>query len=258
MLDTCYISFCNLDHRLDRLEHMNKELDRVGIEAVRQRSFPWKEIPPHSKYSLMYNRTPGAIGCLMSQVEVMKKADELLMNAMVLEDDLIFASDVHIRMAYIEDYLEDKSWDIFWLGGTFHSPAFWHPKGPSGMRPDVSAHLGKDYDHTDDPRIKRTYGAFSTHAYIVNYHSIPKILSLIDKHVHESIGIDHLFLRVQPQLQCFAFVPGTVKQIDNMSDIGNGMTMFSGFSKLNGTEENSRYWWQDKMSDFDPNTFSWK
>lgn len=266
-----YISFCNLDSRPDRLEHMTKELERVGLKAVRQRALPWKETDyQNPKYSVMYNRTPGAIGCLLSQVEVIKKAYDLGLYAVVLEDDLVFATDFNIRMEYIENWLFNISynhdwvstpegpWDIFFLGGTFHSPAFWHPKGPSGMRPDVSAHLGKDFDHTSDPRIKRTYGAFSTHAYIVNYHSIPKILSLIDKHVHESIGIDHLFIRVQPQLNCFAFVPGCVKQIDNISDIGSGMTMFSGFSKLNGTIENSRYWFQDLMTDFNPDTFEWK
>lgn len=267
----CYTAFINLDSRPDRLEHMTKELERVGLKAVRQRAIPWKETDfQNPKYSVMYNRTPGAIGCLLSQVEVMKKAYDLGLYAVVLEDDLVFATDFNIRMEYIENWLFNISynhdwvstpegpWDIFFLGGTFHSPAFWHPKGPSGMRPDVSAHLGKDFDHTSDPRIKRTYGAFSTHAYIVNYHSIPNILSLIDKHVHESIGIDHLFIRVQPQLNCFAFVPGCVKQIDNISDIGSGMTMFSGFSKLNGTIENSRYWFQDLMTDFNPDTFEWK
>jgi len=89
-------------------------------------------------------------------------------------------------------------------------------------------------------------------------------LALIDKHVHESIGIDHLFIRVQPKLHCYAFVPGSVRQINNLSDIGRNadgspaMTVFSGFSKLNGTEDNSRYWFQDKMTDFNPETFQWQ
>jgi len=106
--------------------------------------------------------------------------------------------------------------------------------------------------------MKRTYGAFCTYAYVVNVKSIEKILNLFDEHLHTSIGIDWLFIKLQPQLKCFAFVPGSVKQMDNKSDIGTGMTIFSGFSKLNGTVENSRYWYQENMSDFDPNTFEWK
>lgn len=260
-----YASFVNLDHRKDRLDHMTVELNRVGIQAVRQRGIPWRELDINDpKYQVMLNRTPGAAGCHMSQVEVMKKAFEVGANAFVMEDDLVFASDFYERMEYIDKFLVGREWDIFWLGATFHSPAYWHKIGNSNMHPDCSAQLGKDFDDTEDPRIKRTYGAFCTYAYIVNYNSIEKVLGLLDKHLHESIGIDWLMIKIQPQLQCFAFVPGSVRQMNNLSDIGTNrdgspaMTVFSGFSKLNGTEENSRYWFQDKISDFDPNTFIWR
>ena len=105
---------------------------------------------------------------------------------------------------------------------------------------------------TDDPRIIRTYGCFCTYAYIINKNSLEKIIKLLDENVHLSMGIDWLFILLQPRLKTFAFVPGMVKQMDNQSDIGDGITVFSGFSKLNGTEENSRYWWQNKMEDFNP------
>jgi GR25 family glycosyltransferase involved in LPS biosynthesis len=260
-----YKSFVNLDHRTDRLEHMNAELKRVGIQAVRQRGIPWREADyKNPKYQAMVKRTPGALGCHLSQVEVMKKSFEVGAHAWVMEDDLIFATDFHERLQYIENWIDGKEWDVIWLGATFHSPAYWHKKGQSNMRPDCSAQLGKDYDHTDDPRIKRTYGAFCTYAYIVNVNSIQKILNLFDRHIHESIGIDWLFIKLQPQLKCYAFVPGSVRQKNNLSDIGTNadgspaMTMFSGFSKLNGTEENSRYWFQDKIDYFNPDTFVWR
>lgn len=259
-MDAYYISYVNLDHRIDRLNHMVSELDRINLPAIRQRAFHWKEVAHRDpKYLKMYERTPGAIGCHYSQCEIMRKAKAEDKHAFVMEDDLIFCSDFHERLIYIESFLEKQpDWDVFWLGGTFHSPAFWHPKGESGMRPNCSANLGKDFDHTDDPRIKRTYGAFCTYAYIVNKNSIDKILNLFEQHIHTSIGIDWLFIKLQPQLKCFAFVPGCVKQMDNQSDIGNGVTVFSGFSRLNGTVENSRYWFQDKMEDFNPETFEWK
>lgn len=265
LLENSYASFVNLDSRVDRLNHMVTELNRVGIHAVRQRGIPWKETDyKNPKYVGMYNRTPGAIGCHLSQVEVMKKAFEIGQNAFVMEDDLVFATDFQERIQYINNFLTGKEWDIFWLGATFHSPAYWHKKGQSNMRPDCSAQLGKDFDNTNDPRIKRTYGAFCTYAYIVNYSSIKKVLALLDKNIHESIGIDWIMIKIQPQLKCYAFVPGSVKQLDNRSDIGihqdgtPARTIFSGFSKLNGTEENSRYWFQDKINDFDPNTFTWR
>jgi hypothetical protein len=104
----------------------------------------------------------------------------------------------------------------------------------------------------------RTYGCFSTHAYIVNVNSIEKILNLLDQHIPTSIGIDYSFIKMQPSLKTYSFVPGCIKQMDNQSDIGNGITVYSGFSRLNGTEENSMYWWQPWMHDFDPKTFDWK
>lgn len=253
-----YKSFVNLDSRPDRLNHMVRELERVGLTAIRQRGIPWREADyENPKYSVMYHRTPGAIGCHLSQVEVIKKAFEVGAHAFVMEDDLVFASDFQERLSYIENFLAGKEWDIFWLGATFHSPAYWHPIGNSGMPPNCSANIGMDFSNTEDPRIKRTFGAFCTYAYIVNYNSITKVLGLLDKHIHESIGIDWLMIKIQPQLKCYAFVPGSVKQLDNRSDIGTGITRFSGFSKLNGTEENSRYWFQDKMMDFNPLTFKW-
>lgn len=255
-----YNAYINLDHRIDRREHMERELARVGIQAERVGAINAKgtaiELTPN--YQVMRNRTPGAIGCHMSQCLVMVTARDKEKHAFVMEDDLIFCTDIKERLEHIEKFTDAREWDVIWLGGTFHSPAFWHPRGPSRMKPDCSANLGRDCEPTDDHRMMRTYGAFSTFAYIVNYHSIEKILALFDKHLHESIGIDWLFIKLQPQLKCFAYVPGCVKQMDNQSDIGNGITKFSGFAQLNGTIENSRYWFQDRKEDFDPTNFVWK
>ena len=257
--DGYHISFLNLPHRTDRLNHMVNQLSRFGIPAVRHEAkLPTSYDYNNPKYATMMARTPGALGCHIGQVEIMKEGLESGRHTIVLEDDVIFCNDLHARLEYITKWQETHEWDVFWLGATFHSPAFWHKVGKSGMPPDCSAQLGKDFDHTSDPRIKRTYGAFCTYAYMVNLKSIEKILNLFDEHLHMSIGIDWLFIKLQPQLKCFAFVPGSVKQMDNKSDIGTGMTIFSGFSRLNGTIENSRYWYQENISDFDPNTFKWK
>lgn len=257
LIQDSYISFVNLDHRTDRLEHMKAQLERIGLRAIRQRGFPWAETDHmNPKYLTMKNRTPGAIGCFLSQMEVMYKASTVSAHAFVLEDDVVFCQDFNERIKYMGDFLEGREWDILWLGGTFHSPAFWHKIGKSGMPPDCSQQLGKDCETTDDPRMIRTYGAFCTYAYIVNKDSINKVLDMLEEGMSTSIGIDYSMIRLQPSLKCYAYVPGSVKQIDNRSDIGNGNTIFSGFSRLNGTEENSRYWYQDFSWEFDPTTFN--
>jgi len=262
VVENLYASFVNLDSRGDRLTHMTNQLSKVNLQVERTRGIPWKEVlinhPERANdVTVMLNRTPGAIGCFFSQMSVMEEALKQGKHALVMEDDLHFCSDFDKRMDYIDKWTEAHEWDIIWLGGTFHTPAFWHKIGQSGMPPDCSAQLGKDCEATDDPRMIRTYASFCTYAYIVNIKSIEKVLGLLNSTMHKSIGIDYSMIFLSPNLLTFAFVPGCVKQIDNISDIGTGMTVFSGFARLNGTEENSRYWYQEKMEDFNPETFKW-
>ncbi len=259
LLNDSYIAFINLDSRQDRLVHMTTQLDRVEITAERVRGLLPSEVKVDPrKVTVMQKRTPGAIGCHYSQVSIMEKALELGKHAWVMEDDLIFCEDFKDRIDVIDYKLKDFEWDVFWLGGTFHSPAWWHKPGHDRELPQCKCKLGKDCEPTETVRIMRTYGAFCTYAYIVNVKSLGKILKLLDENVHLSMGIDWLFIYLQPQLKTYAYVPGSIKQMDGQSDIGKGMTIFSGFSKLNGTIENSRYWYQERMKDFDPLSYEWK
>ncbi len=251
ILDNSHIAFVNLDHRNDRLDHMTNELDRIGIHASR---FPGL-LPSQfteQKYSVMRNRTPGAIGCHMSQVGIMNQALELNKHAVVFEDDIIFCSDFKERIEYISMWIESHEWDVIWLGASFHAPEpFWHPKGNSKMRPNCSANLGYDVLPTDDPRMVRTFGAYCTFAYIVNVKSINNIINILEELIPFTIGIDYSFIAMADRIKAFSFVPGCVMQMDNISDIGKGMTVWSG--QLN----NGPYVWKDKMHDFDPTNFKW-
>lgn len=247
-----YASFINLDHRTDRLNRMEGELQKIGLKAIRTRGIPWQEIQPTQDTYVMQHRTPGAIGCHFSQVSVMKEAQAQGKQALVMEDDIHFCEDFNDRFQEILDWQSKNEWDVFWLGASFHvNPPYWHKIGQSGMPPDCSAQLGYDVKCTSNPRIVRTYGAYITFAYMVNLNSMDRIFSLFDENLKYSIGIDWLFIKLQPQLKCFSYVPGLVMQIDNMSDIGNGMTVWSGQLK------NGPYVFQERKNDFDPTTFNW-
>lgn len=259
LLDNCYTSFINLDHRQDRYIHMQKELSKAGITAERTRGMlPIEYQGDKKKVEVMMKRTPGAVGCHFSQLKVMEKALSLNKHAFVMEDDLIFCDDFLSRLEYIENFLSMHPWDLVWLGGTVHiNPPYWH----TGRNPDLlGAVIGKDAELTDDPRIIRTYGAFSTYAYIVNVESLERVLKLLDSIVHESMGIDWAFIKLQPQLHTYMFLPGCVKQMDNPSDIGNphangkkAFTFFSHFERSTGP-----YWWKKRMEEFDPKNIRWK
>lgn len=251
-----YTAYVNLDHRVDRNLKMIKELNRVGIKAQRVRGmYPEEYKGDLAKVQKMrdYNGIGGAIGCHYSQVSIMQAALANGKDAFVLEDDVVFATDVKERLDYAADYLKDKDWDVFWLGGTYHvNPAVWHDEHHTNPElPECDCKLGRDVELTDDPRIVRTYGIWSTYAYIVNYDSIPKILKLLEDNVHLSISIDWLFIKLQPQLQTYAFVAGMAKQYDNKSNIQIGDMQFSDFAKL------GIYWFSDKMDDVNPSSINW-
>lgn len=256
-----YAGFLNLAHRTDRLEHMTAQLKKAGIDAIRHAGkLPHEYNLNDPRLQTMYRRTPGAIGCHFGQVGIIQVAQLSGRHAVVFEDDCVFCEDFQKRMEHIERWMETNEWDIFWLGSSFHvGPAWWHRRGHRhGELEGCRCELGRDAETTSDPRIMRTYGAFATFAYIVNHKSIDQVLWYCDQFLHESMGIDWLMIRIQPQLKTYAFVPGCVRQMDNQSDIGNGITHWSGFLQLNGTRENSAYVYQERMEDFDPMAFDWK
>lgn len=253
-LNDCYISYLNLDHRIDRLEHIQKEFAKLGLNAERTRGNLPEEIDDgtNPNYQVMWNRTKGALPCHFGQVEIMKKALSKGKHAFVNEDDVVFCEDFHQRMKIADEFLYWLDWDIFWLGGTWHpsSQTWWHKHGHSPDLPQCECTLGVDAEATESKYLVRTYGAFSTHSYIVNKKFIPTLLAFLEQNIHLSMGIDWLMILLQPQIRAYAFVPGIAKQLDNMSDIGHGMTVFSGFKML------GEHWWQNRMEDFDYNKFS--
>lgn len=235
--DNLYASYINLDSRPDRNEKMIAELQRVDIPAVRTRGILPEEVDqPDHKLFVMQNRTPGAIGCHYSQVAVMEEALRQGKHALVMEDDLIFCDDIQERFTHIGKFLTDHDWDIMWLGGTYHNEPTWHKSiNEQHTHPDLQmckCELNRDWEPTDDPLIVRTYGCWSTYAYIVNKNRIAHILDSLDQNVYRSMGIDWLFILLQPNLNTFAFNPGCVRQYNNQSNIGNGVTDFDGFHTL--------------------------
>jgi len=173
LIEESCIRFVNLDSRWDRLDLMTKACNEAHIPATRVRGMLPSEYKGNPKrVEVMQNRTPGAIGCWFSQVKIMQEALKQKKHAWVMEDDLIFCKDFHLRLHYMEQYLAKCNWwDILWLGATFHvNPPYWHKQD-----------LGRDAETTEDPHILRTFGAFCTYAYIVRDRSIERVLHLLDE-----------------------------------------------------------------------------
>ena len=242
--------YVNLEERTDRRAHMEAMLKSRGIEAERVSAFHWKDVDYENPlYRKMYERTPGAIGCYLSQVYCMRKAQDAGKSVLIMEDDLQFTEDfVSTRVPIIEKFCNGNTWDVMFLGGTVHYPVpQWHTKGHTNpeLPPSMcNCNLDKDAEPTGTEHIFKAFGAWSTYCYIVNYQSIEKILRLFNDHIQTSIGIDWLYIKLSPQLNNFIFLPGSCKQIDGQSNIGNGITRFSAFSML------GKHWYSENINDF--------
>ncbi len=225
--------YINLSHRLDRKKHIREQLDKAGIEARRFNALRKEAYEGSREAVAQMQHTPNTIGNWLSHTAVIAKATPGNIIGL-LEDDALICQDFQERMAYIEANFS-HDWDIFFLGGTFHDDrGVWHPE------------LGKDHELTHTKHIVRTYGAFSNQGYLINGNSSAKILEMMQERMPYSRGSDHALIQIQPQLNCFCFVPGMVFQIDTTSDIAQGITRFSGFLKSLG-----QYAWTDTLDEFD-------
>ncbi len=239
--------FINLASRPDRNAHAEEQFAKHELPVKRFEAYTPDQWPGDpTKVERMRNRTPGAIGCHQSQMTVMDTVVNTDRVVAVCEDDIVFCDDLPKRLQYIEDHLT-WDWDVFYLGATFHIPGVWchHPDCATWGA------IGKDAEPTADKHIMRVYGEWGTYGYLVNGRNAAKVLTLLDDNMAASDGIDHNFIRLGDKINAYCFVPGCCWQYDNQSNIGDGVTEFSGFKKL------GPYVWTAKMSDFDPAGFDW-
>lgn len=254
--ETILAQYCNLSHRPERNEKMIEEIKKCNLKIERRESFAWKELyegfdeEQKAKVDVMYKRSPGAIGCHFSQVAIMKEALEKNMHCIVLEDDLVICDDFNERLKIIFTYLNQHDWDLFFFGGHHHLDCVWH-KSVEGRHVHsemqvCNCNLNRDWEETTHPNITRTYGCFSTHAFLINKDRLQHILNLLDSNLHQSIGIDWIFLKEQPNLNVFCFKPGCIKQYSSQSDIGKGISNQESFRNL------GQHWFSKKMNEYIP------
>lgn len=246
--------YINLDSRTDREAHMQETIKNSGLPLQRVRAIPYTECDTaNSKHQKMMLRTPGALGCHISQTNCIREALAEGKDLLLCEDDIVFSSDIKERLQIVSEFCNTHEWDVMNLGGTVHVDfPRWHDKGHTNSElKECSCTLERDLECTDNKHIYRVYGMWSTYCWLINHKSMEKLLALFEEHIKTSIGIDWLMIRLAPQLKCYAFLPGSAKQIDSQSSIGDGVTFFSAFHTLGA------HWFQDKLSDFDSETYNW-
>jgi GR25 family glycosyltransferase involved in LPS biosynthesis len=220
----------NLKNRTDRREWIDSHLPKFNIKYEYHEALKNNEKYNHLKFPSKYK--PGNIGCTTTHYEILKtySGNKILG---IFEDDVQLSDDFLERFKYIEENF-DLEWDMFFLSSFYHlndDKLRWNNNG--------------DFEFTNIKYIHRVYGSFCTHAYLVNPNSIEKILSLMEQNLINSFAIDHLYILIQPQLNCFSFTPGMATQIISNSDIDNRIKDQTEFEKIVG-----KHYFVNKLEEF--------
>jgi len=228
--------YINLNNRDDKKAHTENHLEKHNIQAKR-----FNALTGDSDYNNIITTkfTLGHRGCFLSHMKLISEytSDKILG---IFEDDVVLCDDFDTRLKYIENNFE-KDWDIFFFSSFYH------------LNNDEKKWKDIEFEFTDIKYINRVYSSFCTHAYLVNPKSISKIYNLCMKNVNEAYAIDHLYLLIEPELNCYAFTPGMATQLPGLNDIDQVFKDQSLFKNVVGD-----HYFINSLKEFDYDSFYYK
>jgi len=197
-----HIFFINLDHRVDRLNHVTHQLTNLGVIHKAER-FP------------AIKTTSGAIGCALSHMKCIEIAiARNYNNIFICEDDITFL-DIPVFTTSLQKFYSDFSkpetetetpvWDVL----------------------IVSGNNGPPFQKISDSYM-RIHNCQSTTGYIVNKHYYQTLLknfkestSLLVKEPsnREKYAIDMYWKKLQTIHKWYLIIPVKVVQIESYSDV---------------------------------------
>ena len=198
--DIKHAFYINLTHRIDRKEHVEKELNKIDIKAERFNAIKMKN---------------GAIGCSMSHLKILENANKNNLNhVLIVEDDIQFLNP-ELFKSQINKFFElhGNNWDVILLAGNNMPP----------------------YEKTDDTCIQVSRCQTTT-GYIVNGHYIKILIEnikmgltyLLNHPTEKSkYAIDKFWFILQASGKWYLIIPLTVVQREDYSDIEQKITNYT-------------------------------
>lgn len=197
--DIKHAFYINLASRPDRKQHVESQLNIIGINAER---FNAIKLPN------------GALGCSMSHLKCLETAKEKgWPHLLIVEDDIKFLNPELFKNQLNLFLSQHKSWDVVLIGGNNVPP----------------------YIKIDDTCVKVT-SCQTTTGYLVNRHyfdvlienfrsGIKLLLQFPDQHV--IYAIDKYWFQLQKRDNWFLIIPLTVTQREDYSDIEKRATNYT-------------------------------
>ena len=197
--DIKHAFYINLASRPDRKQHVESQLNSIGINAER---FNAIKLPN------------GALGCSMSHLKCLEIAKENSWpHLLIVEDDIKFLKPELFKNQLNLFLSNHKSWDVVLIGGNNIPP----------------------YTKIDDTCVKVSMCQTTT-GYLVNAHyfdtlidnfrtGIKKLLAFPQDHV--KYAIDKHWFSLQKKHNWFLIIPLTVTQREDYSDIEKRPTNYT-------------------------------
>lgn len=197
--DIKHAFYINLEHRTDRKELVEKELENIGIKAERFNAIK------------MAN---GAIGCSMSHLKILEDAKKhKLDHVLILEDDITFL-DPELFKKQFNNFLElhGNNWDVILFAGNNMPP----------------------YEKIDETCVKVSRCQTTT-GYLVNGHFINVMVSNVKMGLTNLLNnpekismyaIDKFWFVLQSASKWYLIIPLTVVQREDYSDIEQKVTNY--------------------------------
>ena len=197
--DIKHAFYINLEHRIDRKEHVIEELNKIGITANRFNAIKMEN---------------GAIGCSMSHLKILQNAlQNNLDHVLIIEDDITFLNPELFKSQINKFFkIHNNNWDVILFAGNNIPP----------------------YENIDDTCIKVSRCQTTT-GYLVNKHYIKVLVQNIklglthllnkpnEKH---KFSIDMFWFVLQRSSNWYLITPPTVVQREDYSDIEKKLTNY--------------------------------
>lgn len=202
------VLYINLEHRMDRKEHLLAELRRVG----------WPEDKIHRVDAVRHAN--GALGCGLSHIRCMElvQAHPEWQHVLVLEDDFTFRS--------------NSSDNIRWA---LHEIMTHHSTQDADMRLlSYNPNYFKKEVVQEAPFLCRVLYSQTTSSYIIAQHYVPTLLQNFRESTDDMVAngrrhencIDIHWSLLQPKDRWYAIQPAIGYQYTNYSDIEGGVTAY--------------------------------
>jgi GR25 family glycosyltransferase involved in LPS biosynthesis len=168
----------NLDRRPERWQQMQRKFDHHGIHSVQRFSGLDGD---NLKLPANWAHTPGAYGCLLSHVQVVREAQRLgVPSVLIFEDDVVFDDQLEKKFAACIAQLP-ADWDILFFGA-----------------------LHKDEPLKISENIARITQANSTYACALKATVFDEFIELNRKTLEV---LDNNSLILQQRFNCYCFMP---------------------------------------------------